>query len=307
MALSGRLAGTLDAVLQLSPAQPLFRWRASRRLVVLAYHEVLDAEDFGHQVEYLRTCMHPVSLTEVIAAISYGRALPPRAVLITFDDGDRSVYERALPILRDRGVPGVAFVIAGLLGTDTPFWWREVEELCGRGARAPGLPLQPAECVSALKRVPDEERLARIEQLRRSAVGPPITTPQLQRSEVAALEAGGIAVGNHTFTHPCLDRCTDETLANELIRAHEALVAILGRAPSAFAYPNGNADERAAPILAELGYEAAFLFDHRIGQFPPADRYRISRVRIGSMTRPDRFRILVSGLHSSVHHLIGRA
>ena len=307
MALSGMLESTLDAVLRRSPAQPAFRWRASRRLVVLAYHEVLDADAFACQVEYLRTCMHPVSLAEVTAAIRSGRALPRRAVLITFDDGDRTVYEQALPILHERGVPAVAFVIAGLLGTETPFWWREVKELVRCGGRAPGLPHQPVECARALKRVPNEERLTRIEQLRCSAVGPAITMPQLQRSEVAALEAAGIAIGNHTFTHPCLDRCTAETLETEVVRAHETLADILGRAPTAFAYPNGNADERAARILDDLGYEAAFLFNHRIARFPPRDRFSISRVRVASTTRPDRFRILMSGLHSAMHHLIGRA
>lgn len=307
MTLSGRLERTLDAVLRRSPAQPSFLRRASSGLVVLAYHEVADADAFTWQVEYLRTCMHPVSLADVIEAIRSRRDLPRRAVLITFDDGDRTVYERALPILRERGVPAVAFVIAGLLGTDTPFWWREVEELLRRGGRVPGLPLDPAECKRRLKRVPNDERLTLMERLRLSVAGPPVTMRQLQNSEVAALEAEGVAIGNHTFTHPCLDRCTDEAVATELVRAHEKLASVLGKAPVAFAYPNGNPDARGARLLAGLGYGAAFLFDHRIGRFPPPDRFRMSRVRIGSKTSPDRFRILVSGLHSSIHRLIGRA
>jgi peptidoglycan/xylan/chitin deacetylase (PgdA/CDA1 family) len=282
-------------------------WRASRRLVVLAYHEVSDTETFAHHVDYLRTRMHPVSLAEVTAALGSGRALPRRAVLITFDDGDRTVYEHALPVLRECGVPAVAFVIAGLMGTDAPLWWLEVEELVRRGATAAGLPPDPTECVRALKAVRNEERLACIGALRRSTGGPPTRMPQLQPSEVAALESGGTTIGNHTFTHPCLDRCNDDTLESEIRRAHESLTDILGNAPTAFAYPNGNGDQRAVPILADLGYQAAFLFDHRIGPFPPRDRYRISRIRIDSTTPPNRFRIIVSGLHSSMHHLMGRA
>jgi peptidoglycan/xylan/chitin deacetylase (PgdA/CDA1 family) len=93
---------------------------------------------------------------------------------------------------------------------------------------------------------------------------------------------------------------------SEVTRAHEILADILGKAPTAFAYPNGNADPRSARALARLGYEAAFLFDHRIGRFPPADPHRISRLRVASSIRADRFRIIVSGLHPSLHRLLGR-
>lgn len=293
-------------MLRRSPAQPFFLWRASRRLVVLAYHDVLDPDRFASHIDYLRGRMHPVSLAEVVAAIGSQRALPRRAVLVTLDDGDRTVFERALPILRERGVPAVAFVVAGLLGTDTPLWWREVEELLRRGATASGLPRRLGDCVRLLKKLPNDERLARIGQLRRGSSGPPVTAPQLHAVEIVALERAGIAIGNHTLTHPCLDRCPLDVVETELVRAHEILTGLLGRAPTAFAYPNGNPDARAVRKLADLGYQAAFLFDHRVGRFPPADRFHISRVRVNSTTPTDRFRILLSGLHSSVHHLIGR-
>jgi peptidoglycan/xylan/chitin deacetylase (PgdA/CDA1 family) len=275
--------------------------------VVLAYHEVPDRDAFAWQLDYLRTMMQPVSLSAVLDAIRAGTSLPRRAVLITFDDGDRTIYEQALPVLRDRNLPAVAFVVAGLLGTDTPFWWREVEGLVGRGARMPLLPSQPAACVAELKRVPNAERQAWIAELRRSLDGPPVRMRQLDAAEIRALDAAGVAIGNHTFTHPCLDRCPPQVVEAELRQAHETLTGILGRAPLVFAYPNGNADLRAETLLGDLGYEAAFLFDHRISAFPPADPYRVSRVRIGSTVSPDRFRILVSGLHSSVHHFVGRS
>jgi peptidoglycan/xylan/chitin deacetylase (PgdA/CDA1 family) len=307
MGLTTRLEHAVDAALRYSPMQPFFRWRGTDRLLVLAYHEVPEAGAFAWQVDYLRTHMQPVSLGDVVTAIRTEGRLPPRAVLITFDDGDRTVYENALPVLSDRSVPAVTFVIAGLLGTDIPFWWREVDELVRRGARVPGLPGAPHECVSALKLVPDAERRASLEQLRAAVAGPRVMQPQLHAREVVELDAAGIAIGNHTFMHPCLDRCTDEAVDTELVQAHEMLSDVLGTAPSAFAYPNGNGDARAARTLARLGYDVAFLFDHRVGRFPPADRYAVSRVRVSATTHPDRFRLLVSGLHSSIHHLIGRS
>jgi peptidoglycan/xylan/chitin deacetylase (PgdA/CDA1 family) len=59
-----------------------------------------------------------VSLDDVAAFVAGRRALAPDAVLVTIDDGCRSLYTHALPILRAWGVPAVAFVCAGLIGSD---------------------------------------------------------------------------------------------------------------------------------------------------------------------------------------------
>lgn len=302
------ISGSVDTFLRWSPAQPLCRRRADRHLVVLAYHGVDDAAHFAWQMELLRSTMRPVALDDVLGAMAARRSLPPRSVLVTFDDGERSVLERALPILESREIPAVAFVVAGLVGTNEPFWWSEVEESVRRGGHAPGLPPgDPAGAVRALKGVSNDVRLARLQELRESTKGPPVRTRHLCPEDLFALEDAGIAIGNHTLTHPCLDRCFGKVVEREIREAHDALTGMLGAPPRAFAYPNGNHDPRAARVLTGLGYGAAFLFDHRIGRFPPSDPYRISRVRVSSTTDPDRFRIVLSGLHPALHHALGRA
>lgn len=280
---------------------------SSRRLVVLAYHDVQDVDAFRQQADYLRNVMTPVTLGDVLDAQGGGRPLPARAVLVTFDDGDRTVYEHALPILQSRGIPSVVFVIAGLIGTDHPAWFFEARELVRRG-----VPLHdaatssPDAAVNELKRMPDDERREALLRLRERA-GFSVLQPQLTASELRAMEAAGMLVGSHTDTHPCLDRCSDAMVEQELTRAHDRLTEWLGHAPRAFAYPNGNGDPRVEALLGRLGYEGAFLFDHRIGAFPAPDRYRISRVRVNSTTGMRRFRHIVTGLHPFVHHAIGRA
>jgi peptidoglycan/xylan/chitin deacetylase (PgdA/CDA1 family) len=282
---------------------PWFR----RRLVVLADHGVDDVGLFRRQTDYLRERMNPVAIDEVIAVQQGAGELPPRAVLVTFDDGDRTTYDHALPILRERGVPAVVFVVGGLIGTADPPWFHEARELVRRGAAASGITAgSPDEVVRVLKQVSNEERIRVMEQLRAS-IGERVTQAQLRPEELREMEMGGIAVGNHTHTHPCLDRCGDAGVAEELTRAHEALTEWLGHPPRAFAYPNGNGDPRAERVLEELGYGAAFLFDHRIGAFPAANRFRISRVRVNSTTSMTRFRNIVSGLHPFIHHALGRA
>jgi peptidoglycan/xylan/chitin deacetylase (PgdA/CDA1 family) len=302
----GKLRRGIDSALRRSTAQRVFLRRSVDRLVVLAYHGVDDPTRFADQMRHLCRTMHPVSLEEVVRAMAGRRRLPERAVLVTFDDGDPTVHDDGLPVLRDRGIPAVAFVIAGLLGTTRPCWWDEARELVRRGATHRWLPAAREACVGALKRMPDDRRVRVLEDLRAVRGDPPVRARQLSPRELLALRGGGVDIGNHTLTHPCLDRCNRAVIESEIAGAHDRLSEALGRPPMAFAYPNGNWDPRAEAILAELGYEAGFLFDHRIGAFPPPDRFRISRVRVSSTADPDRFRILVSGLHSAIHHLMGR-
>jgi peptidoglycan/xylan/chitin deacetylase (PgdA/CDA1 family) len=276
------------------------------RLAVLAYHDVQDVDAFRRQMDYVRATMRPVTVDAVVEAQRGGLPLPPRAVLITFDDGDRTVHERAVPILRERGMPAVAFVITGVIGTELPTWFHETAELVRRGATLSGRsPGAPDAVVRSLKRVPDEERRRVIEELRAS-VGQAVSQRQLLPSELREMEAAGIAIGNHTHTHPCLDRCGDAAVVEELTRAHDALAGWLGRPPRVFAYPNGNGDGRAEAVLDRLGYQAAFLFDHRIGPIPATNPLRISRVRVNSTASMARFRGIVTGLLPLIHHARGR-
>lgn len=280
--------------------------RNGQRLIVLAYHDVGDADSFGRHMALVRRAMHPVGVDELLDAQAAVRPLPRRAVLVTFDDGDRSVYERALPVLREHGIPAVVFVIAGLIDSDRPTWFYEARELVRRGLTIRGLGSGSADdMVRHLKRLPDDERRRRIDELRSGAPGP-IRQSQLTTEELREMAHSGVEIGNHTYTHPCLDRCTDAVVDVEMSRAHEALTSCLGRAPRVFAYPNGNHDPRAEAVLQRIGYGAAFLFDHRIGRLPAANPFRISRVRVNSTTSMLRFRSIVMGAHPFIHHALGR-
>ena len=59
--------------------------------------------------------------------------LPPRPVVITFDDGYRDVVTHALPIMQRYGFCGVAYVIAGQIGTGKYMKAGELRELFDAG------------------------------------------------------------------------------------------------------------------------------------------------------------------------------
>ncbi|MFJ4096698.1 polysaccharide deacetylase family protein [Kitasatospora sp. NPDC089913] len=304
--LAGRRA-TVDAVLRNSPLQPLFRLAATRRLAVLAYHGVDDPRVFALQMERLVRVARPVPLAAVEEAVRTGRALPPRSVLVTFDDGDRTVLTEGLPVLTRLGIPAAAFVVTDLVGGDQPFWWAEAAFLAAHGGTARSLDgCPPGGVVRRMKTLPDGERRAALAELGASARVRAPRQEQLTPADLLTLTRNGVAVGNHTAGHPCLDRCDGGTVRDEIRRAHDALTGWLGgEEPTAFAYPNGNVDPRADAELRRLGYRTGFLFDHRHDRLLPPHPLRISRLRVNSTTGRDRFDTILSGLHPAVHHLRG--
>lgn len=278
-----------------------------RQVRVLAYHAIDDPDGFARQLEVLAHRYHPISLADLDAARTGAAALPERAVLLTFDDGYRSVLTEAAPLLLRYRIPAVAFVVAGLLDSREPLWWDEAAALAMQGGQTRTVTwADSAELVRRLKQVPDERRLEALEDLRQSAAGPSPNGRHVTRAELAELRAHGFTIANHSLTHACLPNCTTSKIAREIEQAHLALTDALGAPPTAFAYPNGDADGRCRQVLMRLGYRMAFLFDHRVTRYRDQDPLGLSRLRVSTRAEPARFDAILAGTHSMVHHARGR-
>lgn len=58
-----------------------------------------------------------VTITDVAAAIRAGAVLPPRPIVLSFDDGNLDTYTEAWPRMRAHGFVGVAYVVANRVGS----------------------------------------------------------------------------------------------------------------------------------------------------------------------------------------------
>jgi len=73
---------------------------------------------FEQQMRYLVSRgYHTVSLDDVHEWQMGRRELPAKSVVLTFDDGDESVYKYAYPILQKYGLRATAFVVTARVGT----------------------------------------------------------------------------------------------------------------------------------------------------------------------------------------------
>jgi biofilm PGA synthesis lipoprotein PgaB len=102
------------------------------KLTILSYHEIAEGNDalvpmytvtptnFVRQMDWLKNNgYHFVGMNEVLADNAGRKPLPDKAVLITFDDGYRSVYVHAFPILKLFNAPAVVALVGK---------WMEVPE-----------------------------------------------------------------------------------------------------------------------------------------------------------------------------------
>jgi peptidoglycan/xylan/chitin deacetylase (PgdA/CDA1 family) len=76
---------------------------------------------FGAQMDWLHAQgFHAISEQDLFDALEWGRPLPPRPVLITFDDGYRDVLYDAEPILHRLHMPATTFVITDRVSSRDP-------------------------------------------------------------------------------------------------------------------------------------------------------------------------------------------
>src|ERR1043165_927784 len=136
-------AGALGAVMELRRHTP------APMLSIITYHHVADHDpaypydatvadvapaQFRRQMETVARYGTPIGIDDLIRALA-GGPLPRNPVMVTFDDGYRSCYEVALPILRAVGVRATFFVATSFISERRLYWWERIAILLGQSRR----------------------------------------------------------------------------------------------------------------------------------------------------------------------------
>ncbi len=111
---------------------------------ILLYHHVQNTDYFSRyrvppakfeqQMKLLHDWEYTTITTDMLVqAITKGAALPPRPILITFDDGDVDVYENAFPILQKYGFTGVFYLVANYVGQPDYISVKQIKEMTAAG------------------------------------------------------------------------------------------------------------------------------------------------------------------------------
>jgi peptidoglycan/xylan/chitin deacetylase (PgdA/CDA1 family) len=211
--------------------QPGVGPRSMQMVTVLCYHRfgarndklVVRPEAFAAQMAWLyQNGYRVISLSELQAFLEGRQALPGKSVAITVDDGYRSTYDVAFPILQKYGYRATVFLYTGFVGASDALSWPQMQEMVRTGL----IDIQPHSKTHAnlsVKR-PGETEAAYRERLRQE-----IETPKAAIHDKLALD-----VNDYAFPYGDTSDAVTEQLTRQGIR-YGWTVTPGGN--SAFAYP----------------------------------------------------------------------
>ena len=207
-------------------------------LPILMYHDVrwedpgkdaVTPEELRSDLLWLREQGYrAVTMARVIAFVDEGTPLPPKPIVLSFDDGYYSAYDRVLPLLRELETPMVLSVIAG--SADEFSSYRPGK---ARFAHAPW---------PQLRELADSG----LAELQNHSYG-------LHRAQSGAWGCDRLP-GESRGAYA-------ERLAADVLLAQERIWEETGRLPAVFTYPYGRYSAESEETLRELGFRATFTCD----------------------------------------------
>lgn len=287
---------------------------APATLTILTYHRIAarqaDSElsptmlsatprELAEQLSAVRSVANPVSVGDVLRCLRGEAVLPPRAVLVTFDDAYADFATDAWPVLRAQGVAPVLFVPTAY--PDEPrraFWWDRLWIALHRGTRpllVPGLPpVGPdEESITAFRRLrdvlvglPHHEAVSIVDSaVEQTGVDAPAATV-LSWDQLRDLADEGVAIGAHSHTHPLLHRIPVAEAAAEIRRSIVELEARGFEHARVFAYPGGGVDDAVRAAAADAGCEIAVTTSRGVNRIGDLDPLLLRRLNVGAATTP---------------------
>jgi peptidoglycan/xylan/chitin deacetylase (PgdA/CDA1 family) len=258
-------------------------WADGQRFVSIAFHDVVDDErDLDGDAittdrlivffEWLRADgWTAITLDDVLAAHSGQRPLPAKAILLSFDDGYRSLYTRVWPLARAYRMP----VVAALVGS-----W--MDGSAGSTVRY-GDQDVPRERFIGWDEAREMQRSGWVEfashsfDLHRGVTG----NPQGNQMPAATTAVFDAARGYES------DAAMQRRLRDDLERSAAQMQRELGLRPRAMVWPFGRFGEPALQAAREAGFRLALTLDPApasatrplaLARFLPTDDPRLSEL-----------------------------
>jgi peptidoglycan/xylan/chitin deacetylase (PgdA/CDA1 family) len=302
-------------------------------LRVLTYHRVdtpqarpwLDPvlisaspEVFEIQMKYLAANYQPISVFDVLEALERNdqTILPPRAVLVTFDDAYQDFEQHAWPVLKRYRIPVTLFVPTAF--PDHPqrlFWWdrlfhalhstvrREISTPIGN--LAIGTDLQRSQANLRLKNhiksLPNDMAIAFVENVEQQLDVSPQANCVLGWEALRKLAQEGVTLAPHTQTHPIMNHIPPSTMQNEALDSLNDLQREIGETLPVFAYPSGFHNAEVVSAVRAAGYKLAFTTERGINILGRDDPLQLQRINVGAQTTVPILRAQLLSLSASLY------
>jgi len=332
----------------------IFHRTSATGLAVVTYHGVLpegyepvdvvfdgnlvSAETLRRQLRLLKEHYNVITPGDALAWLQGSLNLPPRAVLLTCDDGLLNCLTDMLPVLQTEDVTCLFFVTgASASESRTMLWYEDLfllflrapagrfeiasEEAIIRGDLASREDRRTMwwSSVKQLSRTSEETRKSflRVARERFQLPGSPDFTRSealcrrfglMIADELRELASAGMTIGAHTLSHPILAQMPPEVAYAEMSESKAGLERTLQSQVWALAYPFGDKASITPQILTmaqEAGFAAAFT-NFGGGLSTDLSKYALPRVHVTADMNLAEFEAHVSGFYERMQRSVGR-
>ncbi|MFA4948197.1 MAG: polysaccharide deacetylase family protein, partial [Candidatus Krumholzibacteriia bacterium] len=237
--------------------------RHGNYLTVLCYHRILDlppdfpfdedlvsasAAQFDGELRFISRHYQVINFKMLREHLKKNGKLPPRALIITFDDGYIDNYEVAYPLLKKHSLTAVMFATAGFIGVRRLFWWDRlayVAKTAKRSSAAIEEPIRLAidldsfatkqaaarHIIASVKTLPENDKEILIRRLAadlKVEIDESRFAMTMGWNQLREMSAAGIEIGAHSVNHPIFSNIDHGLLANEISQSKRIIEKELG-------------------------------------------------------------------------------
>lgn len=249
------------------------------KVSILLFHE-LDLHNAKKCFLYLKENYSLISLSDYILYRQNKKSLPPKSLIITFDDGCVSNYN-LLPLFVEMNIVPTIFLCSEIVGTKRRFWFKHP---------------QAKDFVRKFKGLKNSNRLDLLKNYG--------FHQDLEFEEISALSLNHIEEMRpyvdfqaHTKYHPILPNCLEEEAFEEICGSKASLYSSLNLNINAFAYPNGDYSDREIEIVKQCGYTCAVTTKPGFNDFR-TNLFELKRLDPNDTTDFNEFLVKTSGIQS---------
>lgn len=257
------------------------------KVTILCYHDP-EPLIFEQHVRALKSRYNIISLKEYADSRNgeSTRKLPPKALVITIDDGFAGNYNLRA-VIAGRAIPVTIFLCSGIVATNRHYWWTTLPN--------------PRDA-DTLETISDDERLRLLARQGFWEQREYDTRQSLSSTEIR--ELGTICdLQSHTQLHSVLPRCSMARASREITESKAELEHRFGLSIYALAYPHGKYGEREVEIAKGAGYHCAVTTDSGVND-NTTDLFKLRRICIIDSAGTSEVVVKTSGFWDALRKIV---
>ncbi len=246
--------------------------------IVAPYHIVPSGDWFRSTLRTIKCIYSKFISIEELESYYYENKKFNNCCHICFDDGDRTFYENAFPVLKEHNIPATLFVSPKVISEESNYWFQELsyirniiddailkETICQIfNCRYDKIEKYTLFSIFTCMKLKD---ILKVISLIKERHNIEITQKyNITKDEFFELnDSKIIKIGAHTMNHPILSNESLDMAEKEIRESVEGLSKMLGEDIKYFAYPNGitglDYSAREQTLLQENRIRLAFTMD----------------------------------------------